>query len=393
MVNKKIAKEIIPVIEINIGHLLGKIHRKERNMSEDLNYIYKIIRKTLNIVLIVIGIYIGIKLSVFYMPFLIAFIISLMVEPAIKFLMKKTKLSRKMSSIIIFVIVFSIIIGSVTWGIISLISESTNLLQTLNLYIDKAYTQVQETIGKINITKISISKNLLDIVQNSSKDILYKVSTWLTQFLTSLINAITSIPVIAIYTVITILSLYFICTDKIYILDFMEHHMSKKWVQKIGTHIKEITKSLGGYLKAEAILILVSFVISVIGLYIFKFIGMNIKYPLLIALGIGFVDALPILGSGSVMIPWAAISALNGDIRLGIAVIVLWIIMSIVRQFLEPKIVSGKIGIHPIFTLIAMYTGFKLIGVIGMLVGPIVLIILKSIFATVLEQGVINSFL
>ena len=360
-------------------------------MSEDLKYIYKVIRRVLNIILLVVFGYIGIKMAVFYMPFLIAFIISLIIEPAIRYLMKKTKMTRKMSSIIIFIIVFSIIIGVITWGIISLISESTNLLQTLNIYIDKAYTQIQDVIGKLEITKISISNNVLDIAQNASRELLLKISTWLTQFLTKLINIVTSIPVMGIYTVITILSVYFICTDKIYILDLMEHHMSKKWVQKIGTHIKEISKSLGGYLKAEAILVLVSFAISVIGLYFFKFIGMNIKYPLLIALGIGFVDALPILGSGTVMLPWAIISALNGDLKLGIAVIVLWIIMSIVRQILEPKIVSGKIGIHPIFTLIAMYTGFKIIGVMGMLVGPIVLIILKNIFATVLEQGVTNT--
>lgn len=360
-------------------------------MSKDLNYIYKVIRKILNIVLLIVAIYIGIKMAIFYMPFLIAFIISLMVEPAIKYLMRTTKMTRKMSSIIIFVIVFSIIIGCLTWGIISLISESTNLLQTLNIYIDKAYTQIQETIGRMNIKKISISNNVLNIAESASREILYKISTWLTEFLTKLINGITSIPTIAIYTVITILSLYFICTDKIYMLDLMEHHMPKNWVQKIGIHLREITKSLGGYLKAEAILILVSFVISVIGLYTFKLIGMNVKYPLLIALGIGFVDALPILGSGSVMVPWAIISALNGDLKLGIAIIILWIIMSLVRQFLEPKIVSGKIGIHPIFTLIAMYTGFKVIGVMGMLVGPIVLIILKSIFATVLDEGVSKS--
>jgi len=360
-------------------------------MSEDLKYIYKIIRKLLNIVIIISLTYIGVKLAIFYVPFLIAFILSLIIEPAIKYLMKKMKKTRKVCSIIIFVIVFTVIIGSITWGIISLISESTNLLQTLNIYIDKAYTQIQETIGKLSITRISVSNNVLNIAQNASKEMLLKVSTWLTNFLTNLISVITSIPIIAIYTVITILSLYFICTDKIYILDLMEHHMPKKWVQKIGIHIREITKSLGGYLKAEAILILVSFIISVIGLYIFKFLGMNIRYPLLIALGIGFVDALPILGSGSVMVPWAIMSALNGDIRLAIAIIILWIVMSIIRQFLEPKIVSGKIGIHPIFTLIAMYTGFKIIGVMGMLVGPIVLIILKSVFATVLDQGVAKS--
>ena len=362
-------------------------------MSEDLNYIYKVIRRVLNIALILVGVYIGAKLAVFYMPFLVAFVISLMIEPGIKYLMKKTKLSRKMSSIIIFVLVFSIIIGSVTWGIVSLISESTNLLQTLNLYIDKAYTQIQETIGKISISRVSISNDVTNLMQDASKEVLFKLSTWITGFLTKLISVITSIPSIAIYVVITILSVYFVCTDRIYILDFMEHHMSKKWVQKIGVHIREITIKLGGYLKAEAILILVSFIISLVGLYIFKFVGMNVRYPLLIALGIGFVDALPILGSGSVMAPWAVMEALNGDIQLGIAIIVLWIIMSIVRQFLEPKIVSGKIGIHPIFTLIAMYTGFKVIGVMGMLVGPIVLIILKSVFASVLEEGILNRFM
>ena len=96
-------------------------------------------------------------------------------------------------------------------------------------------------------------------------------------------------------------------------------------------------------------------------------------------------------GSGTVMIPWAIICALNGDINLGIAIIVLLIIMSIVRQVLEPKLVSKNIGVHPIFTLIAMYTGFKIIGVIGLLVGPIVLIIIKNIFANLIDKGVFKT--
>lgn len=88
------------------------------------------------------------------------------------------------------------------------------------------------------------------------------------------------------------------------------------------------------------------------------------------------------------MLPWAVISAINGDITLAIAIIILWLIMSVVRQFAEPRIVSKHIGIHPIFTLIAMYTGFKTIGVIGMFIGPIVLIILKDIFSTLIDKGV-----
>ena len=104
-----------------------------------------------------------------------------------------------------------------------------------------------------------------------------------------------------------------------------------------------------------------------------------------------FRSALPILGSGTVMIPWPIICGINGDIKLGIAIIVLLIIMSVVRQFLEPKLVSKNIGVHPIFTLIAMYTGFKVIGVMGLLIGPIVLIIVKNIFASLIDRGVFKT--
>ena len=155
--------------------------------------------------------------------------------------------------------------------------------------------------------------------------------------------------------------------------------------------MRELIKTLGSYLKAEATLILVSFIISIIGLYLLKFLGFAIEFPLLIALGIGFVDALPILGSGTVMVPWAILSALNGDLKLGIAILVLFIIMSVVRQFLEPRLVSKNIGVHPIFTLIAMYTGFKFIGVMGLLLGPIALIIFKNIFASLIDQGVMKT--
>ena len=91
------------------------------------------------------------------------------------------------------------------------------------------------------------------------------------------------------------------------------------------------------------------------------------------------------------MIPWAILCAINGDLNLGIAIIILLVIMSVIRQLLEPKLVSKNIGIHPIFTLIAMYTGFKVIGVMGLLIGPIVLIIFKNIFANLIDKGVLSK--
>ncbi len=264
-------------------------------MIFDVSYWTRVGKRILYVILILLGLYIGLKLSVFYMPFLIAFIISLMIEPTIKFIMKKTNLTRRASSIIIFAIVLLIILGTLSWLIITLFSESSSLLQGLNNYFDKAYIQFQNLIVKLNFDKIHVSNEILTVIQNSTEDILQTVSNWVRGYLTKLISIVTQLPYIAICIGITIIALYFICVDKIYILDQIEHHLPKVWMKKIKVHLKDLIESLGGYLKAEATLVLVSFIISLIGLYILEFSGFNVQYPLLMALFIGFVDALPIL--------------------------------------------------------------------------------------------------
>ena len=264
-------------------------------MIFDVSYWTRVFKRILYVVFILLGLYIGLKLSVFYMPFLVAFIISLMVEPAIKFIMRKTNLTRRTSSIIIFVIVSLIILGTLTWLIITLFSESSSLLQGLNNYFDKAYIQFQSLISTFNYDKIHLSSEVLSVIENSTEDLLTTASNWLRGALTGLINFITSLPSTAICIGITVVALYFICVDKIYILDQIEYHLPKVWVKKIRVHLKDLIDSLGGYLKAEATLILVSFIVSLIGLYILEFSGFNVQYPLLMALFIGFVDALPIL--------------------------------------------------------------------------------------------------
>ena len=360
-------------------------------MIINVPYWTRVLKNIIYVALLVVGIYFSLKLSIFYMPFLIAFILSLMMEPAIKGIMKKTKLTRRMSSIIIFLIVLTIILGLLTWGIVTLFSESSSLLQSLNNYFDKAHLKFNDFMSTFDFDRIHLSNELQGVINDSTNDILTNLSNWLRSSLMGLLDIVTSLPYIAICIGITVIALYFICVDKIYIIDQIEHHVPELWIKRIMIHLKDLIQSLGGYLKAEATLILISFVISLIGLYLLMFMKFNIQYPLLIALAIGFVDALPILGSGTVMIPWAITCAINGDINLGIAVIVLLIIMSVVRQILEPKLISKNIGIHPIFTLIAMYTGFKIIGVMGLLIGPIILIILKNIFANLIDKGVFKT--
>lgn len=359
-----------------------------------LNLEYKTILKRVFWLILILGILIlSAKLFMFYVPFLIAYIISLLVEPMIKWIHKKTNFSRKTSSIFVLVTVFAILIGLVVWGSIKLVAESTNLLGALNTYLEKAIDWISSIFQKIDMDKLSLSEDIQQMLQSTSSDLLNQAITFLKNTLTNLLEGLKSIPTIVIYAVITILATYFITSDKIYIWDRMEHHIPKKILGKINTKVQKITTSLGGYLKAECKLIGISFVIVLMGLNIFYLMGMNVGYPLLMALFIGFVDALPILGSGTVMVPWSLILFLNQEYSVAFSILGLYVFTSAVRQFLEPKIVSSKIGVHPIFTLIAMYTGFKLMGVMGMLIGPIVLIILKNIFENTIDRGIVKSIL
>ena len=360
-------------------------------MVIDMNYWSKVIRRTFVFLLSILGIYIAFKFAIFYIPFLIAFILSLIMEPMIKALMKKMKLKRKTSSIIVFIIILSITITLLGWGIVSLVTESYNLLYRLNDYFAIIANKVENITNSFDISKVKLPNQIISAIQNSAIDLLTTITEWTKNILTSLISVITSIPTVIIYVVITILSLYFITTDKIYILDQLEHHLPKIWIKKLFKIIKEISCLLGCYLKAQLILILISFVICLIGLYIYKIIGLNVPFPIIAALGIGFVDALPIFGSATAMIPWAIICALNGDIKLSIALLILLAIMAATKQMLEPKIVSNQIGIHPFFTLISMYTGFRIIGVLGLLLGPIILIILKTVFSKMIDKGVAKA--
>ncbi len=253
-------------------------------MVVDVNYWTKVLKRLIILGITVLFIFLLFKLSIFYMPFLIAFIISLMIEPVIRFMMKKTKLRRRTSSIIVITGVILIILGLLIWGIISLISESTNLLQDLNSYFEKAYNQFQNFISNLDMDKIKVPDKVLEILQSTTADALGAISNIAKNILTKIINIITSVPTIGIYIGITFISIYFICIDRIYMMDQLEHHLPKIWVRKIGKHLREIIKTLGGYLKAEATLVIISFVVSLVGLYIFKFMGLNIEFPLLAAL-------------------------------------------------------------------------------------------------------------
>lgn len=266
-------------------------------MVIDMGYWAKVFRRLLIFIATLLGIYLAYKLAAFYMPFLIAFLISVIIEPLIRKLTKRSNIGRKKSAIIVLIIVSLIIIGLLIWGIITLISEASNLLESLNIYFENAYLKIQDIVANINFDKIKVSGQVSNVIESSAHEFLAFITEKAKHFLSTLLQSITSLPSIGIYVGITLIATYFICTDRLYILDQIEHHFPKTWVKRFMIHIKNILSALGSYLRAESILVLITFVQVLIGLFLMQVFGLNVKYPVIAALVIGFVDALPILGS------------------------------------------------------------------------------------------------
>lgn len=360
-------------------------------MIIDFGHYTRVLKNILYLILLCIVVYSILKLFIFFSPFLIALIIANCLEPTIRKLMKKLGFKRKTSTIILLLGIFTIIVILIGLLITTIVSEASKLLDNIKIYMPMISESINSIIDSIDINKLNTSIEIKELIQNSTSEILITISEYISNILKAILNLITKLPEIGIYIIITFLGTYFICADRYYIKDQFEYHIPKVWVKRFNNHFKEISIQLINYIKAEIILVVIAFIIVLIGLYILKFIGCNIGFPLIAAICIGIIDALPILGSGTVLIPWAIISSLTGDLNLGIGIISIYIVVLITRQLLEPKIVSNQIGIHPIFTLISMYAGFKIIGILGLIIGPIILIIYKNVFESLLERGLVKT--
>ncbi len=221
-------------------------------MPKETKYWTSVIKRIFLVFLAIILTIVAFKLAIFYMPFLIAFIISLIIEPLIKKLMKNFKITRRLSSIIVFVITFGIIIGLLGWGIATIVSESSNLLSDFNNYYDNIYFQVQKILDKFNSVKLKFSKEIIHIIEKNSFTILDNISAYFQNFLMGIVNGIKLIPCMMIYVGVTILALYFICTDKIYMLDELEHHLPEKWMKELTRSYKRTYKGFRRIFKGSS---------------------------------------------------------------------------------------------------------------------------------------------
>ncbi|MGI6124038.1 MAG: sporulation integral membrane protein YtvI, partial [Acetivibrionales bacterium] len=196
------------------------------------------------------------------------------------------------------------------------------------------------------------------------------------------------LPQILIFFLVTILATYFMSSDKSVIIRYLDLQLPDTWLNKSRSITKNVFSAFFGWLRAQLILTSITFSELLIGLLILK-----VNNALLVALLIALVDVLPVLGAGTVLIPWAIVNLILGNTKLGLSLALLYVIILFVRQLIEPKVLGKQIGVHPLFTLAGMYIGLRRWGVAGMFIGPLSIVALKYLFEGIAKADTFKNWI
>lgn len=319
------------------------------------------------------------KLLGWFLPFLLAVLFAWLAEPLVKFLEKKLKVPRKLSSVISILVVISLIVLAL-WLIgrrIGMeISSLANYMPYLMDRLPEAFNTVEEKLHLLNryVSGFGFDVGLENLIATALENLSGVLTSLTSAAGVFAYNIVKRLPSLLVGVIVCLISTYFMSSDKEKILGFFNRQMTEKWQMRAKEIKGYLSSAFFKYVKAQMILMSITFLELLIA---FAVIG--IKSPFILALVLAIVDMLPVLGTGTVLIPWALCSLLLSNYRLAVGLIITYGICLVVRQILEPKIVSGQIGIHPLLTLMALYIGLQMMGIFGMLIGVIVLILVINL--------------
>ncbi len=305
------------------------------------------------------------------LPFIIAWVISLIIKPVCT-LFQKLRINRTLSVLLAMLLVLAVICGI-------LYSVSAAVIREIKTF-SEMFSDTKDGIPVfvwdfINILPGGIRAKAIEIASSSFEDIPDLIYPAIKTALPKLGGAAGKLPSAFVFTVILLMAIYFMSSDKDGLREEIKKLLPDDKVESL-RHIREVlSKACGGYVKAQLIIMCVVFVILITGFGLLK-----VELAILLAFAISLVDAIPVLGTGIILNPWALVCLIQGDYIRALGLVCLYLIVVVVRHILEPRVLSGQLGIHPIITLVSMYSGLKLIGVIGMIIGPLIALIIISFF-------------
>lgn len=326
------------------------------------------------IILIVI-IFLLPKVLVFFMPFVVGWIVALIAGPMVRFFEEKIKLKRKIGSAFVIIAVIALVVMLIYFVAAQLIQQLMGLIGALpDMWEGMAsdLNGIAERMGEFfDKLPFAIPANISEAAE--------KIGGYLGDFFSKISaptieaagNFAKFLPGFFIGLIMTLLSAYFFVAERMQINEWFRKNMPAAVQMRYLMVRASLLRSVGGYLKAQLKIEIWMYLLLLIGLGILR-----VDYYALIAFVIAFLDFIPFLGTGTVLIPWAVIKILTGDYGMTIGLLIIWGVGQLARQLIQPKIVGDSIGVPPLPTLFLLYIGYKVGGVVGMIIAvPIGLLV------------------
>lgn len=340
-------------------------------------------RNLIIILSILSSIFVAIFILPVSIPIVFALITAVIIDPLVKLTERKFKWNRKVSVISVFIFVLAIIAFILYYTVTQLIGKIIEFSKVApeyfnslsGVWIDGQSKLLQYTSGMPDEVVKAVQKefkNGFESIQVSILDLLSyeKVMTLMTEIPNFLVSL--TFYIIALF-------LFMLQLPELKIMLF--RHLTTSTAEKARFMITKLKAVIFGFLKAQLLVSLIILAVTFVGLLLIV-----PKYAIIMSLIIWIIDLLPILGGIIILLPWSVYQFISGDIATGTKLAILAVALLVIRRTIEPKVMGSQIGLSPLSTLISMFIGLKLMGFLGLFVGPFIIIL----FTTAREAGIIK---
>lgn len=353
-----------------------------------MNYNYfQVLLKLLFVLTIVAAILLSGFLTFKYaLPFIIAMIIAYLINPIVNIIQEKGRLPRWLSVSTVLILFLGVAIGSITILISEIIMGTNYLSQSVPLHFQSLVFELKEIFAEkvipiykqVSALFYSLESDhqaaILAYLETITINITSSTSTAIQVILNGVSEFLLGLPNLATVIVISLLATFFISKDWYRFVLLFRRWSPTSFVERTKHVMKSLKKAFAGYLFAQFTLISITCCIVLIGLLILR-----VDYPITIAFIIAIVDLLPYLGTGLIFLPWIFYTFFLAQMSLTIGLSILYGIVVIQRQIMEPKILSSSIGVDPLATLLSLFVGYKIFGFLGLIIGPVVLVFTQTL--------------
>ena len=313
------------------------------------------------------------------LPFLLAYGIAMLIRPVADKISKGTHLPRGLCSAFLLLVIFGIGGWGIWAGSVRLIAELGKLLERLLSdggildAMDSLMLWAEKIGARFGFLKAEEGNTqaLYDAVAQMVGDALSSIATRLPELAANLFSAL---PSILFFLVVSVVACFYFCMDGVQILRDVSAFLPSKWRQKLPRMGQEMGDIFRRYIKAYGILMAMTFALLLVGFWMLR-----VEYAVLLAFLIALADLLPVIGVGTILIPWGIVMLLQKNFYVGFGLLILYLIISLVRQVAEPKVLGKSLGLNPLLTLFATYVGFSLFGILGMILAPVAMLLCKRI--------------